>query len=389
MGPSGREKKAMGVEDTSMQGQLGIADLYKDLAGSFKDIAASQYGLSQEDRARMLQYVQPYTQQLTALTSGDRNAALAASMPVVQQVSAGFQGAKENIFNQLPAGPARDAALANLEAQKGTAIGGTQAQMVQAAPAQLATFGSGLFGPLSTTELGASLSGYQSAGSSYGGAGTAYSGAASTAGNVVQEEEQRKANSMSTFGGLAKLAGGIALAPFTGGASLASSVMGSPTQLWGAGKGQPFGSTMGAASPASTPAFVPPGAQVPAPWQFPSDRQLKTNVRPIREVLTPLRSIPVVNFDYVDGNKDHIGVIAQEVAAQFPELVRKNHQGYLTVDYAALAAVALAAVKELAEKVEALQIELDSMASGLQSSREVARAILQAHREVKTMQAAG
>lgn len=52
-----------------------------------------------------------------------------------------------------------------------------------------------------------------------------------------------------------------------------------------------------------------------------------------------------------------IGVLAQEVRAVFPELVSPApfNEDYLTVDYARLAVVALAGVKRLAAKVEALE----------------------------------
>lgn len=53
--------------------------------------------------------------------------------------------------------------------------------------------------------------------------------------------------------------------------------------------------------------------------------------------------------------KTHLGVSAQEVKAQFPELVLESEEGVLSVDYGRLAVVLLDVVKELQDRVEALE----------------------------------
>jgi len=50
-----------------------------------------------------------------------------------------------------------------------------------------------------------------------------------------------------------------------------------------------------------------------------------------------------------------MGVLAQEVEAVFPELVRTGPDGYKRVDYAGLIAPLIEAVKELDERVRALE----------------------------------
>lgn len=52
-----------------------------------------------------------------------------------------------------------------------------------------------------------------------------------------------------------------------------------------------------------------------------------------------------------------MGVIAQEVEAVFPELVHKDEQGLRSVNYAGLVAVLIESVKELDERVRALERE--------------------------------
>ena len=49
-----------------------------------------------------------------------------------------------------------------------------------------------------------------------------------------------------------------------------------------------------------------------------------------------------------------LGVIAQEVQAQYPELVTEREHGHLAVDYSKLTAVLIQAVKELSAKVDEL-----------------------------------
>jgi len=50
-----------------------------------------------------------------------------------------------------------------------------------------------------------------------------------------------------------------------------------------------------------------------------------------------------------------MGVIAQEVQAAFPDAVAENDDGVLMVDYPALVAALIESVKELADRVEALE----------------------------------
>ncbi len=85
-----------------------------------------------------------------------------------------------------------------------------------------------------------------------------------------------------------------------------------------------------------------------------SDKRFKTNIEPITDVLAKLRGIQgiyhywdTINFPdrgYSDGRT--IGVIAQEIRLDFPELVYEDKEGYLSVDYPKFTAVLLQAIKE-------------------------------------------
>ena len=54
----------------------------------------------------------------------------------------------------------------------------------------------------------------------------------------------------------------------------------------------------------------------------------------------------------------HIGTSAQEVQKVYPDLVTKNAEGELSVDYARLSVIALAAIKELKEEINELKAKL-------------------------------
>jgi hypothetical protein len=95
-----------------------------------------------------------------------------------------------------------------------------------------------------------------------------------------------------------------------------------------------------------------------------SDVRAKANVRPLSGSLDRLRNIRSVAFDWVDSpeilgsmsGQPGIGVIAQDVEAVFPELVREYGElRYKAVDYNGLIAALLGAAKELREEVEGLR----------------------------------
>jgi hypothetical protein len=99
-----------------------------------------------------------------------------------------------------------------------------------------------------------------------------------------------------------------------------------------------------------------------------SDRHLKDNIKPIKNVLPKLQQIDGVYFDWKEPNHDaqkgrQIGVIAQAVEAQFPELVTEGADGHKAVAYSQLSAVLIEAVKQLDKTVKALKINNDNLES--------------------------
>ena len=58
-----------------------------------------------------------------------------------------------------------------------------------------------------------------------------------------------------------------------------------------------------------------------------------------------------------------MGVVAQDVEVEFPELVRVDERGFKTVHYAGLIAPLIEAVKELDDRLRAVEEQLESSQS--------------------------
>ena len=96
----------------------------------------------------------------------------------------------------------------------------------------------------------------------------------------------------------------------------------------------------------------------PLTVQANSDIKLKTNIRPLENCLDKISRIGGYRYERIDlDNKEQIGVIAQEVEAEFPELV-SEHEGTKSVSYGNLVAVAFEAIKELKAEVDTLREEI-------------------------------
>lgn len=88
-----------------------------------------------------------------------------------------------------------------------------------------------------------------------------------------------------------------------------------------------------------------------------SDERLKTNIVELEDALNKVKEMRGVRYNWraEDRSDAEVGVIAQEVHAQYPEITSNNEAGFLTVDYSRLTAVLIQAVKELEARVVALE----------------------------------
>jgi len=90
-----------------------------------------------------------------------------------------------------------------------------------------------------------------------------------------------------------------------------------------------------------------------------SDRRLKDNLTRIESSLEKVGKLSGYSFDWNSNQETYsgkdYGVVAQEVEAIFPELVKTRDNGYKAVKYEKLIPVLIEAIKELNEKVEKLK----------------------------------
>ena len=85
-----------------------------------------------------------------------------------------------------------------------------------------------------------------------------------------------------------------------------------------------------------------------------SDRRLKENIidyKPEKSIL----DLPIKKFDFIDGPKNQIGCIAQDLKEICPEIVNENEKGYLSIQESKLVYLLLDEVKKLRNEVEKLK----------------------------------
>ena len=99
-------------------------------------------------------------------------------------------------------------------------------------------------------------------------------------------------------------------------------------------------------------------------WSALSDQRLKKNITECKECLDKVSQLKAYHFDYVSDPTDsasRIGLLAQEVDAQFPECVTRgkinpnDDTEYLSVKYSELIPALVQSIKELKVRVEALE----------------------------------
>jgi hypothetical protein len=95
-----------------------------------------------------------------------------------------------------------------------------------------------------------------------------------------------------------------------------------------------------------------------------SDERLKRNIEPLSNNLS--RLIQLNGYTYywkeeVRSKEQQIGVLAQEVQQLFPQLVHTDKEGTLSVNYTGLTPVLIEAVKELNQKIERQQQQINEL----------------------------
>ncbi|MBK8496696.1 MAG: tail fiber domain-containing protein [Chitinophagaceae bacterium] len=89
-----------------------------------------------------------------------------------------------------------------------------------------------------------------------------------------------------------------------------------------------------------------------------SDARLKHNIKPLSSVLDKLDKINGYTYNWINDQKDteeQVGLLAQEVQKNYPQLVKQNDQGELSVNYSGLIPVLLEGIKEQKKQIETLK----------------------------------
>ena len=98
--------------------------------------------------------------------------------------------------------------------------------------------------------------------------------------------------------------------------------------------------------------------RAPVTVQANSDIKLKTNLRPLENCVDSISRIIGYRYERIDlNNREQVGVVAQEVEKEFPELVSEEN-GIKAVSYGNLVAVAFQAITELKAEIDTLREEI-------------------------------
>jgi hypothetical protein len=103
-----------------------------------------------------------------------------------------------------------------------------------------------------------------------------------------------------------------------------------------------------------------------------SDFRLKEKIEPIYDVLSNLKHIKPVYFEFKDKEmypeNRQIGFIAQNIREYYPEIVSENEDGILSVDYTKMSVLLLEAINEQQEIIiqqeeenKKLQLQIDEI----------------------------
>ena len=77
-----------------------------------------------------------------------------------------------------------------------------------------------------------------------------------------------------------------------------------------------------------------------------SDMRLKSNIMTLGATMSKLIQIDGKSYTFKNSGKKSVGVLAQEIQEQFPDLVVERQDGMLTVNYQGLIPVLINAIKE-------------------------------------------
>jgi hypothetical protein len=106
------------------------------------------------------------------------------------------------------------------------------------------------------------------------------------------------------------------------------------------------------------------GSVTAGSFLYSSDERLKDEINPIQdEMLQAILALEPVTYHLkADAKKEkRLGFIAQAVQKRFPELVKTDEKGMLSLDYAGLTVPLVKALQELAAQQQALEGRVEAL----------------------------
>jgi len=101
-----------------------------------------------------------------------------------------------------------------------------------------------------------------------------------------------------------------------------------------------------------------------------SDMRLKSNIISLGSTLTKLLNIDGKSYTFTNTGDKSVGVLAQDIQKQFPDLVKERQDGMLTVNYQGLIPVVINALKEQnieLEKAKKANLKLEERIAQLEA----------------------
>ena len=135
--------------------------------------------------------------------------------------------------------------------------------------------------------------------------------------------------------------------------------------LWSGGDITANGNAIVEGSARVAGSAVVTGSMTALYYDHTSDRRLKADVHPVDNALNRILSIRGVEFRWKNTGQKDMGVIAQNVAIAFPEVVHTNSAGMKSVEYDSLVAPLIEAVRELKIENNAMNAEIKGVKAKL------------------------
>jgi hypothetical protein len=96
------------------------------------------------------------------------------------------------------------------------------------------------------------------------------------------------------------------------------------------------------------------GGQVRAPsFNATSDMRLKTNLRAFKH--GNIFDLPIYKFDFIAGETNKIGCMAQDLQQICPEIVHQGEDGYLSIEESKIVYLLLDKMKEMQREIDTLK----------------------------------